>query len=469
MPETVEVTKKSPKIALITNDVIGERMAGPGIRYWEFARVLSQYFPVKLIVPPVVGMTSAPVVELLPLSVHICTHSQELRDAVEDCEVIVTLGVILFFYPFLAELGKPLVLDLYNPFLLENLQREADTDLAKQLTSYESFLAASRLLLRTGDFFLCAGEKQRDYWLGMLSALGRVNPYTYQQDATLRRLIDVAPFGLPQALPQHTQPVLKGVYKTIAATDKVILWGGGIWSWFDAPTLIKAMGRIHQQRSDVKLFFMGINRPNRDDSTARAVNQAVALSRELGLYDSTVFFNDWVPYEERQNYLLEADLGVSLHLGYVETRFSFRTRLLDYLWAGLPSVATQGDVLSETLAGQNLASLVAPGDVGGVAQTILTLLEQPTLRADQAAHFAEVAAQYRWEVVMQPLLEFCAAPYFAPDKAYLKQLSSSTENSNSKLGLLSKGWRALRLGGVSGLFRQGGEYLRWKINKYQKL
>jgi hypothetical protein len=34
---------------------------------------------------------------------------------------------------------------------------------------------------------------------------------------------------------------------------------------------------------------------------------------------------------------------VSTHYEHVETTFAFRTRILDYLWAGLPVVATGGD------------------------------------------------------------------------------------------------------------------------------
>ena len=37
-----------------------------------------------------------------------------------------------------------------------------------------------------GDFFLCARDKQRDFWLGQLAAVGRVNPVTYDADETLR-------------------------------------------------------------------------------------------------------------------------------------------------------------------------------------------------------------------------------------------------------------------------------------------
>ena len=46
-------------------------------------------------------------------------------------------------------------------------------------------------------------------------------------------------------------------------------------------------------------------------------------------------------------YLLDADLAVSAHFDDVETRFAFRTRLLDCLWAGLPVVTTRGDTLGD--------------------------------------------------------------------------------------------------------------------------
>lgn len=453
------------RVLLICNDVIGENMAGPGVRYWEFARILGRRFAVTLAVPPFVQMDSVPSAETLPASIHVCTCLHDLRGLVEDCDVVITLGMVLYLYPFLGELAKPLVLDIYSPFLLEGLQREAEADLLKQLTSHENYLEALGIQLRAGDFFICAGEKQRDYWLGMLSAMGRINPYTYRQDPTLRRLIDVVSFGSPEKPPQHTRPVLKGVHRTITGDDKVILWGGGIWDWLDAPTLIKAMPLILQQRSDVKLFFMGIRRPNRNIGGMKAVDQTIALSKELGLYERHVFFNDWVPYNERENYLLEADVGVSLHLDHVETRFAFRTRLLDYVWAGLPTVSTAGDVLSETLAAQGLAYLVAPGDVEGVARAILTILDNPTMRADYTLRFQQVAARYRWEAVTRPLVDFCAAPYVAPDKAYLRQRPCLTKRPNSWRQLPAKSWRAVRLGGVTGLLRQSVEYLRWKTRK----
>ncbi|MBL7201593.1 MAG: glycosyltransferase, partial [Anaerolineae bacterium] len=323
MIESPQSSVAPTAVALIPNDTVGERMAGPGIRYWEFARVLGQRFRVKLIVPPFVPMDAVPDASDLQASLHVCAHARELRAHVEDCDVLVTRGVVLTAYPFLAEMGIPLVLDMYNPFLLEGLQRETRADPLRQQSSYESDLDMLRMQLRVGDFFICAHERQRDYWLGALSAMGRVNPHTHRQDPGLRDLLDVVPFGLPDQPPQHTRRVLKGVHKTIRAGDKVILWGGGIWNWLDTETLIRAMHLVCDRRDDVKLFFMGVRRPNALVQKMEAVDRAIALSKELGLYERSVFFNDWVPYGERQNHLLEADVGVSLHLDHVETRFAF--------------------------------------------------------------------------------------------------------------------------------------------------
>ena len=47
-----------------------------------------------------------------------------------------------------------------------------------------------------GDFYLCASERSA-WWLGLLEASGRVNPATFDADPSLRTLIDVVPYGLP--------------------------------------------------------------------------------------------------------------------------------------------------------------------------------------------------------------------------------------------------------------------------------
>ena len=60
--------------------------------------------------------------------------------------------------------------------------------------------------LRFADVVLCASERQRLLLLGVLLALGRVNPDTYDGDPTLGRLVRVVPFGLPSEPPRRHGP-----------------------------------------------------------------------------------------------------------------------------------------------------------------------------------------------------------------------------------------------------------------------
>ena len=140
------------------------------------------------------------------------------------------------------------------------------------------------------------------------------------------------------------RPALRGVLPGVTERSDVLLWGGGIWDWLDPLTVIRAVATLVERREEVRLVFMGGGRPSAgDDEEMAMAARARTLAGELGVLDRAVVFNDrWVPYGERGDWLVEADIGVSAHFADLETRFAFRTRLLDYLWAGLPIVDHAG-------------------------------------------------------------------------------------------------------------------------------
>src|SRR5690606_1607098 len=143
--------------------------------------------------------------------------------------------------------------------------------------------------------------------------------------------------------------------------DEVLLWGGGIYDWFDPLTLIRAVAELEKDHPRLRLVFMGLEHPNQRIPLMGAAKRAVQLAEELGVAGRSVIFNrDWVPYEERAGFLLDADIGVSTHLDHVETAFSFRTRILDYLWAGLPVVSTAGDGFAPIIEEHGLGAVVPP-------------------------------------------------------------------------------------------------------------
>lgn len=454
---------KSRRVTLICNTVIGPKMASPGIRFVEFCKVLNDYFTVTLAIPPYAQAASRPA-DLQPdFEIQRCKTGRELKKSALAADVIITFGGNLSIYPFLSQLGKPLVVDLYSPLLFEGLQKHADRELYDQHLVFEGQRGIHTEQIRAADFVICASERQRDLWLGWLSALGRVNPHTYRHDPTLARLIDIVPFGLAAQSPVHDRQVLKGVYKSIGLNDKVILWGGGIWPWLDAPGLIKAVAMISDDHPEIKLFFLGVQSPNPFTTGMASAGEAIKLSQELGLYDRQVFFNEWAPYEQRHNYLLEADLGASLHHDHIETRFSFRTRILDYIWAGLPVLSTGGDILSEEIARSGLGRVVNSGDVAQVSRSLVELLQVPDLKDQYRANFERLAAKYRWETVMAPLLAFCAEPYPAADKRYLGHIPLVERNSSSWRSLPGKAWRTTRAHGISGLLHRAREFINWNF------
>ena len=174
------------------------------------------------------------------------------------------------------------------------------------------------------------------------------------------------------------------------------------------------MKAVAHERDDVKLFFMASRHPVVQG--VRISDQAIALSQELGLLDRTVIFNEeWIPYSERANYLLEADIGVTTHLSHLETHFSFRTRVLDYLWAARPIIASQGDAFGDLVEREGLGRAVLPGDVKALEQAILDLAADATLRDACSQRVKRVAQQFSWDRVAVPLVEFCREPRIAPD------------------------------------------------------
>ena len=120
-------------------------------------------------------------------------------------------------------------------------------------------------------------------------------------------------------------------------------------------------------------------------------------------------FNDgWVPYAERGAWLAEADLGVSAHLDHLEARFSYRTRILDYLWAELPVVASSGDALGDLVAERELGRAVEPGDVEGFAAACRALLEDSASYDAARARIAELRPGLTWAEATRPLVDWCS-------------------------------------------------------------
>jgi glycosyltransferase involved in cell wall biosynthesis len=401
------------KIVIVTGDPLGIRMAGPAIRAWNIALVLSQWHDVRL-----VSFNSVEDLEAPFTVAHAGLHDQSAMAGHELwADILIVQGNALALFECLANSSKFLVVDIYDPMHLEALEQSTtETDETRNRIVIDTTRTINHQLFR-GDFFLCASERQRDFWLGQLAALGRVNIPNYLADSDFRKLIDIAPFGLSDVRPAITGPGMRSVIPGIAEGDKVVLWGGGLYDWFDPFTLVRAIAQVSKTHPDIRLVFMGVVHPNKDVPEMKVVSQTRELARSLGVLGKHVFLNEtWVPYEERANFLLEADAGVSTHHHHVETRYSFRTRILDYLWAGLPIITTDGDAFGDIVLENHLGHVVHAEDVNGLAQAIISSCYHETDRESFIANVEAYRAHFFWSNTLAPIVRYCAAPYKAADR-----------------------------------------------------
>ncbi len=421
------------RVLVVTADVLRLQMAGPAMRAWHIAEGLAaQGNQVRLV-------TTSPYCEIGSDRFDVQRAGPaELAEAERWCDVMLLQGYVTHHFPELGTSGKILVFDLYDPLHLETLALTHGATSQARDDHVRLSVATLNDQLARADFVLCASERQRDLWLGQLCALGRVNPLTYDDDPSLRRLIDVVPFGLPDEQPRHQRPALRGVVEGIGPNDHIVVWAGGVYDWFDPLSVIHAVHRLSGRLPSVRLVFMGTRHPNPDVPEMQMMSRARALADELGITGHHVFFNEgWVPYADRENYLLEADLGVTAHFESSETRFAFRTRALDYLWAGVPVVSTRGDFFAELIEKEGLGLTVPAEDVPALEQALYLLLTDEVLAQKSRSQATRVREHFRWSVALGPLVRFCNQPRRAPDLAAKAGISKGAALVSSPVSMSS--------------------------------
>lgn len=427
-------------------------MAGPGIRTWELGRVLSREHLVTLAAP---GPLPA-----APAGIRLVEATRRRLIAERGAhDVIVLQGSAGDAFEVFATEAVPLVIDLYDPSVLESTGMYASLPTAAQTARASDDAALLRRQLAAGDAFLCASARQRRFWLGALAAAGRVNPATLEGDPALESFLRVVPFGLPE---QPPEPVTAEDIPGLRPDARLVVWAGGIWNWLDPETLIRAAAALAPELPDLQVLFLGAGNPNPAVPGMDRAERAQRLADSLGLLGSVVLFRaGWTPYAERAAILLRAEVGVSLHERSLEAEFAFRTRVLDYLWAGLPSVLTNDEATADLCEAEGFGLTVPPGDESAVMEALRRLLTDAGLYSRCRAAALATAQRFTWPAMAAPLADLVAAPRRAPDlpagrRAVLAQ-------AGTRRGLVAKAWESARTEGLRALAWRSRGYLRKRL------
>ena len=396
------------RVMLVCPEPLGHgQPAGIGIRFLEIARVLRDDGHSVTVLSPdageVAGCTSAYI------------NPETLLSVSEGSDVAVVQGHVANAF-FLQAAPIPTVVDLYDPYIIENLHYYAER--GAEVFQHDHFTLMNSLA--RADFFLCASEAQRLFYLGALLAAGRLNPAVFESDPDLHSLIAVAPFGVPNVGRASAPPGRAEARPTLA-----ILFGG-IYDWYDPILAIEAVRLV----PNATLTFT--HHPNPDLTPQGRLAEAMEHVR-VKKYDH-VRFEPWAPYEQRATFFARFDLALLTFPRSLETDLSMRTRIYDYLWCGLPIVTSSAPGTDEILARYDAGTVVHEETPQAFAEAIRNV------RFD--GDFERFVREHQWDRTLAPLREFCRAPRFERTKDAFAMRPAIPERPVSILRRLKRRLRA---------------------------
>ena len=340
-----------------TPDVVGDRMAGPGIRASHIAEELGKHFPTTLIAKDDNGAMTA-----------------GAREALRNADVLVGQPARGFRK---RRRAQKIIYDLYGPTVLELRELYGSAPNLRQRIHLGAEWMRLSYALATADLLVCGTRKQIEFY-------GRLQ-------STDAPWIEV-PFGIDLS---ETRVCEK-------PHDNVAVWGGGLWEWLDPQTAVQAIVRLNDEGVRAKLLFLGRDRPNRALVDRRREDRFDTLIRAGRGHVSA---EGWIPYRERLAWLRAGKVAIMLHRRTAEAEYSIRTRLFDAIAAAVPVVATRGGFAADLVEREGLGIVVPPEDVAAVAAAIRKLLTDDDFHARCVQRLEALRPRFAWEVVTRPLVE----------------------------------------------------------------
>jgi len=400
------------RVLLVCPEPLGHgQPAGIGIRFVEIARVLEGDGHAVTTLSPDSGLTP-----------------ENLLARSAESDVAVVQGHVANDF-FAHAKPIPTVIDLYDPFIVENMHYFASRGAEVFQHDHATLLHS---LLR-GDLFLCASEAQRLFYLGLLLAVGRLNPIVFESDPRAESLLRIAPFGVHEARPEVARDL-----------DAPAILFGGIYDWYDPLLAIDAIAHVRREIPSATLTFT--RHPNPDITPQGKLAEAMKYAEGM----PWVRFEPWTPYEQRAEFFERFAIALLTFPQSIETDLSMRTRIYDYLWAGLPIVTSSAPGTNEILEKYGAGTVInaphpslrdtlspqagrganprgpsprvrgeggrRPDEGREFAAALLSLLRDPSRYAAMQRGTRDFVRDHQWSRTLEPLRDFCRAPRVDPAK-----------------------------------------------------
>lgn len=434
---------------------------GGGIRAWRLAKGLQAHkVQVEVAIPYNFELDKH---EHEGITLSRWEYSEEFKAKMNSFDSVVLLysrGDLADYVCKHLEDNVQLIVDLYVPIYIEVSARDS----ADKVTEYNGFqrdLAYWNTAFKRGDLFLYANQNQLLYYLGVLSALGRLNPLTYKEN-----LLVHLPLGTEKLKSDKYVEKIKGQIPGISLKDKVIIWFGSIYPWFEIEQLYAAYKKFVSKNPEYKLLILGGKNPfNNLPDFIKKYEFIFNESKKDGLLNKSIFFQDWVPYEERFDWLRSGDSVIVINKEGIENLVAWRTRTLDIITSQTVIMTNGGDPISEQLDAQKAIIKISSLEENPILEAFEKL---KSLTPAQSSEMKSKLNDFRETIdltkVSKALSEKILAHYMAPDVSLMKKSEvKNQETVETKESLGKRVVGSLRRDGVKVTLKRIISKVRSKI------
>lgn len=281
--------------------------------------------------------------------------------------------------PYVGRFDVPVVIDFHGPSVIEmEIMKNPLLWLFKRV-KLESIAKA--------DYFTCAGEGQKKYFLAWLFLAG------VQMTGDP---IGVVPLCMPPTLP---------VWEP--AEELTFVHGGHFVPWVDTSRALLACVEFLEAKGSGRLKVFGNKHPGigaPDDSIDR-------LLARLGA-SPAVDLSGMIPADEVTERYRRCHVAIDLQKKNPERLLAFTTRTVHYLWCGLPVIYNNYADLSGYIERYDAGWTLDPEDMDGLGRVFDEISSSPdVVRAKSRNAQRLVAERLTWDKAIEDLATFCAAPF----------------------------------------------------------
>ncbi|HVZ02935.1 MAG TPA: glycosyltransferase family 4 protein [Dongiaceae bacterium] len=263
--------------------------------------------------------------------------------------------------------------------------------------------AVAGLILRTVGCIDCLIYEDRDYEPGFIRTPLRRRWAGWLERFAMRRADEVITIGQRLAQLRHDQTgrriilVPTGVeISRFACPERdrpqpVLIYTGNIAPWSGLDLVLQAVSHLREVIPAIRCVFVGSGLP-------QFRKHLEALISTYGLQDA-VRLTGQVPYEDVRAYLAQASIGLALFQPNELRRYAAPLKVLEYMAAGLPTIATAESEAAD-LVTREACGVGVEFSAEAFTNAVLEILQDDESYHHMSIHAQRAAEKYNWSFLM---------------------------------------------------------------------